>query len=111
MALFDILSPYAIYAPITFIGKGAMAYVAGTIAYMHSKNGFSFIYNSIGIIIGGIVMIAVYYAGEVIMYSNFLYPLSNIPGNITQIVIGYVIGMPLIFTMKKYKYFNNLYNS
>lgn len=111
MALFDILSPYAAYAPITFLGKGAMAYVAGTLAYMSGKNGFSLIYNSVGIILGGFLMILVYYLGEVIMYNNFYSPLSNIPGNITQIVIGYVIGIPLIFTLKKYKYFSKLYTA
>ncbi len=111
MGLFDILSGWVAYAPITFIGKGVMAYIAGTFAYMLNKNGESIIFNSIGILFGGIAMILTYYIGEAFMYGNMLTPIANIPGNITQIVIGFALGMPFAVILKKYKYFNKMYNS
>lgn len=110
MAIFDIFSGYAHYAVITFIGKGIMAYVCGSIAYMAGKQGKSFLYNSLGIFVGGALMIAVYYIGEIFLLGNVLAPIANIPGNITQIVIGFVLGMPLASMLKRYRYFSNIYN-
>lgn len=107
MSLFDILGPWIIYAPVTFIGKGLMAYITGCIAYLHGKNGESIIYNSLGIILGGIAMIATYYIGEIFMLGNIIAPLANVPGNITQIALGFVLGIPLAFALKKTKYFKN----
>lgn len=107
MALFDVLSGWASYAPITFIAKGIMAYIAGYIAYAGNKNGTSTLYNTLGIVLGGIAMIATYYIGEIFMLGNVLAPLANVPGNITQIVIGYVIAIPFAFALKKTPYFKN----
>lgn len=111
MALFDITSGWASYAFITFIGKGAMAYIAGSFSYMANKQGKSILYNSIGILVGGIVMIAVYYIGEIFMLGSVIAPIANIPGNITQIVIGFLLGMPLASILKRQKYFSNIYSS
>ncbi|KMT23295.1 ECF transporter S component [Clostridium cylindrosporum] len=111
MALFDVVSGWASYALITFISKGLMAYIAGTLAYTAGKQGKSVLFNSLGIILGGLVMIAGYYIGEIFMLGSFVAPLANIPGNITQIVIGFVLGLPLASILKRYKYFSNMYGA
>ncbi|MEF9933892.1 MAG: ECF transporter S component [Clostridium sp.] len=108
MTFFDLLSPlYIVYAPITFIGKGLMAYIAGYIAYTNGKMGMSLPYNLLGIIFGGTAMIATYYIGEIFLLGNILTPLANVPGNITQIILGCILGVPLAFALKKVPYFKN----
>ena len=42
MCLFDLLSPYAIWAPFTFVIKGIMGFIAATIACRKNYNGNSF---------------------------------------------------------------------
>jgi uncharacterized membrane protein len=102
MALFDLLSEWAIWAPFTFIVRGVMGYIIGSIAWSNDKNGNSKIANIVGITISGIWMIFGYYITEVILYGNHIKAIASIPGNITQIVIGLVIGVPAAKVLKRY---------
>lgn len=106
MGLFDIVSGWMAWAPFTFIIRGVMGYIIGTIANNKNKNGSSFLYNLTAIVVGGIWMIAGYYLTEVILYGNWLSPMTSIAGNIIQIAIGAVVGLPLVSALKKFKIFN-----
>jgi uncharacterized membrane protein len=99
MALFDILSPFAVWAPFTFVVRGIMGYIIGSIANARGKKGESITWNIIGIILGGLWMLVGYYISEAIIYNNVIAPVKSIPGNITQIVIGAVLSMPIILAM------------
>ena len=101
MAIFDILSGWMAWAPFTFVIRGLMGYVIGKIAYMNGKNGDSFLQNIVGIFSGGIIMIAGYYITEVVLYGNFIAPFTSVPGNIVQILIGALIGLPFAKALKK----------
>lgn len=110
MSLFDLLSPYAIWAPFTFIIKGVMAYIAGTIAYRKSYQGNSIWNNILAFALGGIWMIGGYYiAGVVIMHfvtkvafaQAFILSAAEIPGNIAQVVAGMALALPLGKALKK----------
>jgi uncharacterized membrane protein len=48
-------------------------------------------------------MIAGYYAAEGIIYGNWLTPVTSIPGNIAQLVVGAVIGLPGAAALKRTK--------
>ncbi|WP_343342782.1 ECF transporter S component [Terrisporobacter petrolearius] len=50
----------------------------------------------------GIWMIFGYYVTEIILYGNYVQPLASVPGNITQIVVGLIIGVPVAKVVKKY---------
>jgi len=102
MGLFDLLSEWAIWAPFTFIVRGIMGYIIGSIAWSNGKKGNNTIINIVGIIISGIWMIFGYYITEVILYGNYITPLGSIPGNITQIVVGLIIGVPIAKVLKKH---------
>ena len=102
MGLFDLLSEWAIWAPFTFIVRGIMGYIIGSIAWSNDKKGNNTITNIVGIIISGVWMIFGYYVTEVILYGNYITPLGSIPGNITQIVVGLVIGVPIAKVLKKH---------
>lgn len=99
MALFDIMSGWMAWAPFTFVIRGAMGYIIGSIA--EKREGKNIMYNMFGIILGGIIMIAGYYITEGILYGNWISPMTSIPGNITQIVVGALLGLPTVIALKK----------
>ncbi|MDF2879803.1 MAG: transporter component [Clostridiaceae bacterium] len=103
MGLFDILSGWAAWAPFTFIIRGAMGYVVGSISNAHNRNGENQLYNIIAVCISSVLMIFGYYITEVILYGNWLSPVSSIPGNIAQLLVGAVIGLPAASAIKKSK--------
>lgn len=112
MCMFDLLSPYAIWAPFTFFIKGFMAYIASTVAYRKHYKGDNVWNNIFAFILGGIWMIAAYYvAGALIMHfvmkvafgQAFILSLAEIPGNITQVIAGIVLALPIVKILKKAK--------
>lgn len=102
MAIFDLASMWTVWAPFTFVIRGIMGYIIGVIAYSKDKEGNSILFNTIGVVIASIWMIAGYYITEVILYGNWAAPLSSIPGNLTQITVGLLLGLPIAKVLKKY---------
>lgn len=102
MALFDLLSEWAIWAPFTFIVRGVMGYIIGSIAWSKNRKGKNIIVNIGGILISGIWMIFGYYITEIILYGSHAKAILSIPGNITQIIIGLIIGVPVAKVVRKY---------
>ncbi|WP_317076466.1 ECF transporter S component [Clostridium neonatale] len=76
--------------------------MSGAIAYSNNKNGDNFLINILAVFVSGIWMIIGYYITEVILYGNLLAPVASIPGNITQLVVGLVLGLPLAKILKRY---------
>lgn len=107
MGLFDILSGWTAWAPFTFIVRGIMGYIAGSISYSNGKNGNNFLFNLLAIIISGIWMIIGYYITEGILYGNWITPVTSIPGNITQLILG-MLSLVLTPAIKKIKSFSNM---
>jgi uncharacterized membrane protein len=103
MGLFDLLSPYAVWAPFTFIIKGVMAYIASSIAYRKNYEGNNPVNNIFGFIIAGIWMIAGYFFAGAIIYHNFAQAFLDIQWNVLQVVAGIVLAIPLIAALKKAK--------
>lgn len=99
MALFDVLSGWVIWAPGTFIIRGVMGYMIGLIA--ERGNGKSWGWNLTAVLAGGAWMIAGYYLYEVLLYGNWVTPMSSVPGNISQILLAIVIGLPLVQILKR----------
>ncbi|WP_042458801.1 ECF transporter S component [Neobacillus dielmonensis] len=94
MALFDIVSGWALWAPFTFVIVGAMGFVAGLIAEkMPGKKAFV---HSLAVAVALIIKVVGYYFTEVILYGNWIQPFGSIPGNIMQIVIAGIIVVPLV---------------
>lgn len=110
MCLFDLLSPYAIWAPFTFVIKGVMGYIAASIAYRSNYDGENIWNNIFAFAIAGIWMILGYYiAGVIIMHfvmkvavgQAFVLAAAEIPGNIAQVVVGMALALPLGKILKK----------
>lgn len=100
MGIFDLLSPYAVWAPFTFVIRGVMGLIIGSVAYSRGKNGENVILNIVGILIASVWMIGGYYAAEGIIYGNWIAPVASIPGNILQLTVG-LLGIPLSIVLKR----------
>lgn len=102
--LADILSGYALYAPVTFIVKGVMALVAyWGFSLLHKKLGTQFS-RIISGVLSEICMVLGYFVFEAILYG-IAAAAMNITANIVQGVAGVVIGTVLMQLFEKYKIF------
>lgn len=101
MGLFDVLSGWMAWAPFTFVIRGGMGLIVGSIAYARDKDGENITQNVIGILLSSVWMIGGYYVTEGILYGNWIAPVTSIPGNIAQLVVGLVLGVPLAAMLKR----------
>jgi len=106
MTMFDGFSPYAAYAPYTFVIKLMMALILGLIANSGDARGTNWIKNIIGIVLAGAWGVAGYFGAETIMYGNYAAAVPGILGNVIQVSAGGAIAVVLIVALKKTKYFN-----
>lgn len=105
MGLFDLVSGWTLWAPITFLTRGLQGYIVGKIAWSKGRNGSSFVFNLIGTIISTPFMIAGYYIGEAIIFKSWIIPAASIPGDIVQTVIGIGVAIPACVVLKKLPFF------
>lgn len=104
MTLFDLLSPYAVWAPYTLVIKGVMGAIAGLISHGNNRKGMNLGWNIIAVVVSGAWMIAGYYIAEAIIYGNILSPAASIPANFFQVAGGAVIAIPLTALLKRNGY-------
>lgn len=95
-ALADVLLSYVVWAPWTLAVKGLMALIMGYFISVSSKKpgkkifGLP-IYQLVGMILGGLEMVAGYYVAEGVIYGNFVSPILSVPWNIMQFMTGLVV--------------------
>ncbi|GIM28359.1 membrane protein [Clostridium polyendosporum] len=102
MAIFDLSSGWALWAPFTFIVRGIMGYMVGAVTWSKNRDGNNLMVNIFAVILSGAWMIFGYYITEGILYGNWIAPVASIPGNVTQIVIGLILGLPIAKVLKRY---------
>ncbi|MCL2699375.1 MAG: ECF transporter S component [Defluviitaleaceae bacterium] len=99
MALFNLTSPFVIWAPFTFVIRGMQGYAIGHISHM-KDNGSNTFFNIAAVTAGGVIQIAGYYLAEVAIYGNWITPLLSIPGDMAQIAAAFA-GLPLAMLLKR----------
>lgn len=101
MTLFDIIGGWAIWAPGTFVARFLLGSTLGFFAY--DKNGKlkGFSYQVLGVVMGGVLMVLVYYIWEVILYHQPIVALGSVPANVLQFATGIVIGIPAATILNK----------
>lgn len=103
MALFDLMSGWAIWAPFTLIIVGAMGYVMGLIGYKKP----TYLNITIGILLVIIIKIVGYYFAELIIYGNAITPFASIPGNLIQVgfagIVTLAVFKPIIIATKNFR--------
>lgn len=97
MALFDLLSGWVAWAPFTLIIVALMGFTAGLINEKKKGN----VWIILSIIAALLIKIGGYYIAEGIIYGNWIAPVTSIPGNIVQVIIGGIIAFPIIKILKK----------
>lgn len=105
-AMADILVGYAIWSPWTLFVKGTMAALMGIfIARAMRKPGRGVLgvplYQLVGMILAGLVMVAGYYIAEGVIYGNFITAALGIPWNIVQFGTGAVLAVLLSAALYK----------
>ena len=99
MALFDLTSGWAAWAPFTFVIVGCMGLAVGTIS--GKKNGESFLWNLVSLLVALVIKVCGYYFTEVILYGNWIVPFGSVPGNLIQIGVAALITLPLVPAFQK----------
>lgn len=107
MGLFDIFGGWLLWAPITIVARGLQGLIVGKVAYSNGRGGNHIGWNTIGMVLSIPAMMAVYYIGEVILYSNWIAPLASMPGDLLQNALGLAIAIPVALMLKKVPYFKN----
>jgi len=87
MALFDLLSGWTLWAPFTLVIVALMGFVVGLIT--EKKNGIG--WYILAMVAALPIKIAGYYIAEGIIYSNWISPVTSIPGNIIQVTTAIII--------------------
>ena len=105
MGLFDIMGGWLLWAPITIVARGLQGFIVGKIAWSNGRKGSSLALNITATIVSIPFMIAIYYLGEVILYGNWIVPLTSIPGDLLQNALGMIIAVPVCVALKKVPYF------
>ena len=88
MTLFDLLSPWAAWAPGTFVVRIIAGYVFGLVAESKEGQGMSMTKNWLSLGLGGLVIVVGYFIFEALFLGSGLAALRSIPGNLLQLVIA-----------------------
>lgn len=108
MVLVDIASGYVIWAPFTFIIKGIMAFIIGTIVGEKELELKKLV---ISFITSGIFMVVAYFvSGAIIagfiteglgLSGGLMYASKDVIGNVIQISVALVLAFPLAKILRK----------
>lgn len=82
-ALGDVIGGFAVWAPWSLVVSGGMALIVGLLMEKNKK--------VLGLILGGVFLVAGYYIAEVVIYGNVLAPMAGVPWNIGQYAFGVAI--------------------
>ena len=94
-AISDIAGGFGLFAPFTFAIKGVEGLIAGVIT-----NRSSLIRDGLAVVLAGLEMVVGYFVTEVYLYG-VPSALTEVPGNISQIVVGGLIGIPVAVVLRK----------
>lgn len=103
-SLFDISTPYAVYAPATFVIKFLMAAAAYLVYKIVASKRDSMVFKCAGYvssaIIGGAIMIGGYFIYELFL-TNYATALSTIVPNMVQAGGSTILGLPIFIAISK----------
>jgi len=92
----DIAGGYGYFAPFTFVIKGAEGAIAGLIS-----NRVSIRRDVLAVVFAGLEMIVGYFLAEFFPLQLGWAALTEVPGNISQIVVSAIIGIPITLLIRR----------
>ncbi len=94
-ALADMFLGYAYFAPFTLVVKGLEGAIAGVLSRRIKRFG-----SIVGAVVGGVVMVLGYFVTEYFLFGLGA-ALTEIPGNLSQVVFGMILGIPISHVIKR----------
>lgn len=98
MALFDVVGGWFLWAPFTLVIVGLMGYCVGAICEKHR----SVAAYALALLAACLIKVIGYYGAEVMIYGNWLAPLTSIPGNLVQIGVAAGLVLPVVGKLRKH---------
>jgi energy-coupling factor transport system substrate-specific component len=96
-ALADLLSGYAVWAPLTLVAHGLQGLVTGLLGRGQGLAGLI-----VAWVAGAAVLVAVYFFGEWYVYGlGYAGALAEIVPNLIQVAVGGAVGIPLLLAVRK----------
>ena len=95
-ALSDAVSGYGYYAPFTLVIKGLEGAIAGLIS-----NRQKIWRDIIAVTVAGTVMVTGYFLAEFFPLQIGWAALAEVPGNISQIIVGAAVGIPIAIGLRR----------
>jgi len=95
-AIADVISGYGYFAPFTFLIKGTEGALAGLVSNKKSVSR-----DALAVVVAGAEMITGYFLAEFFPLQLGWAALTEVPGNVSQILIGGVIGVPISIIIRK----------
>ena len=100
MALYDIMSPWAAWAPFTFVIRFSQVFV---LSYFINKTHHKTFHMIIGLLFAAIIDVGGYYLAEVLLYGNWIVPFANVPAEVMLNLLGIALGLPAGLLLKRAK--------
>jgi uncharacterized membrane protein len=95
-SLADLASGYAYFAPFTFIVKGIEGILAGLISNNRNPRR-----DILAVFVAGVEMTTGYFLTEFFPLQFGWAALTEVPGNMSQILVGGVVGIPIAYFIRK----------
>jgi len=92
----DVAAGYGYFAPFTFVLKGAEGVIAGLIS-----NRVNVRRDVLAVVFAGLEMIGGYFLAEFFPLQLGWAALTEVPGNISQIVVGGIVGVSIALILRK----------
>ncbi len=99
MGLFDLLSPYAVWAPFTFVIRGVMGLIVGKVSGRKNRKNVG--RDAFAILLGGAWMIAGYYFAQCILFGNWIAAFRDMLGDAAQVASALVLTLPLVSIFRR----------
>ncbi|MGN0244177.1 MAG: ECF transporter S component [Lachnospiraceae bacterium] len=97
MGLFDLLSGWTAWAPFTFVIVALMGYVVGAVTEHH----YTFKWKLLALLLAAVIKVVGYYIAEVVLYHNWVTPVTSIPGNLLQVGVAAVLVLLIVEQCRK----------
>lgn len=97
MALFNLTTEWVVWAPYTLVIRFVMGYMIGKIANINGAGGKNWKLNAAALFLSGIWFLPTTYVAQIMNQGvDWRVPMAAIPGNVVQLGLAFVFGMPVI---------------
>lgn len=97
MAVYDLIGGWTMWAPFTFIIRFLQVFILG---YFINKTNNKTFYMILGFLIAAVIDVGGYYLAEVLLYGNWIVPLTSVPAEIILNLAGITLGLPAGLLLK-----------